>query len=104
MTEFFQDFFLSISAMQGCFVIAATLIVPLIQKLIISLLNSDLKIICKLLAKRLESIINKDQNGFIVERQGYHTRKVLNTIWLKKNSNITALITMVAEKAFDRAI
>ncbi len=42
----------------------------------ISLLNADLKILCKILAKRIEEIIpkiiGKDQNRFIHGRQGFH--------------------------------
>ena len=42
----------------------------------ISLLNSDIKILCKVLARRLESqlpqLVGGDQNGFMQCRQGFH--------------------------------
>uniref|UniRef100_A0A1A8UJ98 Reverse transcriptase domain-containing protein n=1 Tax=Nothobranchius furzeri TaxID=105023 RepID=A0A1A8UJ98_NOTFU len=74
----------------------------------ISLINVDLKIICKALAKRLEKvtpfIIHPDQTGFIKGRQSStNSRRLLNLIDFSYSRNIeTSILSLDAEKAFDR--
>ena len=63
--------------------------------------------ICKVLARRLESvlldIIDMDQNGFVKGIQGFHNvRRVLNILHERKYAPDTALLSVDAEKAFDR--
>lgn len=73
----------------------------------ISLRNSDTKILCKVLARRLEdlipSIVKRDQNGFVKGRQGFHNaQEVLNIIHHQKGAPDIALLFIDLEKAFDR--
>lgn len=73
----------------------------------ISLLNVDLKFLSKIIARRLEKIMSnitdKDQNVFVQGRQGFHNvRRILNTLIEEKGAADTALLSLNAEKAFDR--
>ncbi len=73
----------------------------------ISLLNTDAKIIAKILASRLErclpSVIGTDQNGFIKGSKTTHNiRRFLNILHEKKETIDTCILSFDAEKAFDR--
>lgn len=70
-------------------------------------MNSDTKIIAKVLALRLEkclpSLTHSDQNWFIKKRQAYYNiRRTLNIIHEKKQSQDSCILSLDAEKAFDR--
>ena len=74
----------------------------------LSLINTDIKIIAKALASRLEtvlpSIIHYDQTGFIKGRHSNNNvRRLLNLISLTQRNNKKAVvISLDAEKAFDK--
>jgi len=74
----------------------------------ISLINEDIKIICKALAKRLDKItpliIHPDQTGFIKGRQSAaNTCRLLNLIDYSYSKNLKSyILSLDAEKAFDR--
>ncbi|XP_044138622.1 alpha-2,8-sialyltransferase 8E-like [Bufo gargarizans] len=74
----------------------------------ISLLNTDLKLLAKLLANRLAKIlptlIYRDQVGFVKNREGKdNTARVLNILHhVKKQAMPLVLLSTDAEKAFDR--
>lgn len=73
----------------------------------ISLMSCDTKILCKVLSNRIETLvpnlIMNDQNGFVLGRQAFHnTRRVLNILYKKRNAKDHAILSLDAEKAFDR--
>ncbi len=70
-------------------------------------MSCDTKILCKALAKRIEihipKIITDDQNGFVLGSQAFNnTRRVLNVLYKKQNAKDHAILSLDAEKAFDR--
>lgn len=74
----------------------------------ISLLNNDVKILAKVLARRLETclpnIISEDQTGFILGRQlSSSVRRLLNVV-LSPSASPTPemIVSLDAERAFDR--
>ena len=74
----------------------------------ISLLNSDVKILAKTLALRLETtmtdVISADQTGFILGRHSFtNIRRLLNIIHSPASNEVPeVVISLDAEKAFDR--
>lgn len=74
----------------------------------ISLLNVDYKIMAKAMARRLESIlpsvISPDQTEFVKSRYGSdNIRRLLNILdYIHVNKDPTLIISLDAEKAFDR--
>ena len=73
----------------------------------ISLLNVDCKILAKILALRLQrvlpEIISPDQTGFMVGRHSFFsTRRLLNIIFSPSSDTPEIIVTLDAEKAFDR--
>lgn len=73
----------------------------------ISLLNVDFKVLSKVLAKRLESVVpdvvSPDQTGFVLGRHSYsNLRKLFNIIHSVGSKCPEVVISLDAEKAFDR--
>jgi len=74
----------------------------------ISLLGVDVKILSKIVANRLErvvtDIVKADQTGFVRDRtSSNNTRRLINIIHhLNFHQTPGAIVTMDAEKAFDR--
>lgn len=73
----------------------------------VSLLNSDYKILAKVLALRLEQVlpcvISPDQTGFVKDRRSFFgIRRLLNVLYTPSLTDSECLLSMDAEKAFDR--
>lgn len=76
-----------------------------------SLLNVDNKLLAKILATRLETvlptIISQDKTGFIKNRQlFFNIKRLLNIIYSGdiKNSHSEVILSLDAKKAFDRKL
>ncbi len=73
----------------------------------ISLLNTDYKLITKMIVKRLETclplLVNPDQTGFIINRLSTNNlRRLFNIIYLANKNKIPSIaVSLDAEKAFD---
>lgn len=72
----------------------------------ISLLNTDQKILAKILASRLNTVIDKlvhpDQTGFIPNRSSFNNlRRLFNIIYSPKVQQDLLILSLDAEKAFD---
>lgn len=64
----------------------------------ISLLNTDVKVTTKVMARRLElvfpTVINPDQNGFVKNRRAFHNvRRVLSLIDEREGTPDTAIMS-----------
>jgi len=74
----------------------------------ISLINTDMKIISKTLASRLETVISslihfQIQTGFIKGRHSSdNIRHLFNIMNNNKTQNTTIIVSLDAEKAFDK--
>lgn len=73
----------------------------------ISLINVDAKLLAKVLAMRLDSIlpslISHDQTGFIKNRHSFfNIRRLFNIIYSLPSRGSEAVVALDAEKAFDR--
>ncbi len=74
---------------------------------LISLLNCDYKILAKLLSVRVENsvgqIISPDQTGFIRGRYSFsNIRRLFNIVYSSHSNNPEVVLSLDAEKAFDR--
>ena len=72
----------------------------------VSLLNTDIKILSKLLATRLETplpgLISTDQTGFVKGRHLFSNIRRLMNVLYGPSSNVSPEVSLDAEKAFDR--
>ena len=74
----------------------------------ISLLCADVKLLAKMLARRLETvlptIVGTDQTGFVKDRHSFHNvRRLFDIVYAPTPSDTPeVVISMDAEKAFDR--
>lgn len=73
----------------------------------ISLLNNDLNILIKALARHLEKLqpgmVHSDQNGFVQGQYGFDSiRRVCDTVFESSGHKDTEIFSIDAEKAFDK--